>query len=210
MTIWDNALAELPLIAILRGLDPSQAVSVADVLVEAGFKIIEVPLNSPDPLTSIERIAKAHGDQIVVGAGTVLNVDQVSSVVSAGGKIIVCPNMDPEVGVQTSQLEAHWCPGVMTPSESFSALDLGASMLKFFPAEMIPPKAVAAMRAVLPQDKPMAAVGGITPDTMAEYHEVGISAFGLGSALYKPDYTLENIGKRADSFVAAYSKLETK
>jgi len=202
-----TALAENPLIAILRGLEPENARPVSNTLIDAGFRIIEVPLNSPDPLVSIQRIAAQHGAQSIIGAGTVLSVEQVEAVAEAGGRIIVSPNMNPEVGRAAVALGLHWCPGVMTPSEAFSALDLGASVLKFFPAEMVPPKAIAAMRAVLPSDAVVAAVGGITPDTMAPYHAAGVNGFGLGSALFKPGYALDDIGKRARRFKKAWEDL---
>lgn len=202
-----TALAENPLIAILRGLEPENAVPVSDTLIDAGFRIIEVPLNSPDPLVSIQRIAAQHGTQSVIGAGTVLSVAQVDAVAEAGGRIIVSPNMNPDVGRATVAQGLHWCPGVMTPSEAFAALDLGASVLKFFPAEIVPPKAIAAMRAVLPSDAIVAAVGGITTDTMASYRVAGVNGFGLGSALFKPDYTLDEISARARGFKTAWEDL---
>lgn len=207
MSLWHRALEENPLIAILRGLDPAKAVDVADVLVDAGFRIIEVPLNSPEPLKSIEAIASKHGQHVIVGAGTVLTEQDVTDVSAAGGTIIVSPNMKPAVGTRALELGARWCPGVLTPTEAFDALELGASVLKFFPAELVPPNAIAAMRAVLPKDAVVAAVGGITPETMRTYSEAGANSFGLGSALFKPSYSVEEIGKRAQSFVAAYREL---
>lgn len=204
MSLWNEALTDNPLIAILRGLHPTKAVDVAATLVEAGFRIIEVPLNSPDPFLSIERIADAFGERIIVGAGTVLTPDEVTRVVQAGGKIIVSPNMNPQVGARSLELGAKWCPGVMTPTEGFTALDLGASVLKFFPAELVPPNAIAAMRAVLPKDAVVAAVGGITPETMGAYMKAGANSFGLGSALFNPGYDLKEIGERAAAFVAAH------
>ena len=207
MSLWDNALADNPLIAILRGLDPMRAVDVADVLIDAGFRIIEVPLNSPDPLVLIERIAHKHGTRAIIGAGTVLSEGDVSRVSQAGGRIIVSPNMSPAVGARAVELGARWCPGVVTPTEAFEALRLGASMLKFFPAEMVPPKAVAAMRAVLPPETIVAAVGGITPETMVGYFKAGANSFGLGSALFKPSYSLNEIRERAQGFVRAYREM---
>ncbi len=202
MTLWNDALNDNPMIAILRGLTPDRAVEVADVLIGAGFRIIEVPLNSPDPLLSIEAIAKKHGDTTIIGAGTVLNVEQTIDVVNAGGNIIVSPNMNPQVGIKTVELGAHWCPGVVTPSEAFHALDIGASMLKFFPAEMIPPPAIKAMRAVLPKGTIVAVVGGITPQSIPAYFQAGANSFGLGSALFKPEYTLSEIANRATEYMA--------
>lgn len=210
MTALSDALATSPLIAILRGLDPENAIAVADVLVEAEFRVIEVPLNSPSPLLSIERIAHRFGETCLVGAGTVLTESDMASVADAGGRIIVAPNMNPALGAAAVGRGLAWCPGVMTPTEAFDALDIGASVLKFFPAEMIPPSGIAAMRAVLPRDAVVAAVGGITPEGMANYRNAGTDAFGLGSALFKPDYPLEDIGKRAKRFVVAARELEER
>lgn len=202
-----GAMEANPLIAILRGLEPTNAVPVSDVLFDAGFRIIEVPLNSPDPLNSIAQIATRFGTKAVVGAGTVLTVDQVESVADAGGRLIVSPNMNPEVGRAAVAQGLFWCPGVMTPSEAFAALDLGASVLKIFPAEMVPPTAIAAMRAVLPNDTVVAAVGGITLETMAPYCQAGVNGFGLGSALFKPGYSLDDIARRAGAFTSALEDL---
>mgnify|MGYP000191198792 CR=1 FL=1 len=207
MSLWETALSENAMIAILRGLTPQNAVGVADVLVEAGFRIIEVPLNSPEPLKSIEAIANKHGDVAVVGAGTVLSKSDTDDVVSAGGQIIVAPNMNPAVAAACAAHKVHWCPGVITPTEAFEALALGASVLKFFPAELVPPKAISAMRAVLPKEANVAAVGGITPDTMGAYYRAGSNGFGLGSALFKPSYSLSEIKTRAEAFVTAYQQL---
>jgi len=206
MNNWEAALAENPLIAILRGLEPAHAIEVADVLVQAGFRIIEVPLNSPQPLHSIERIAQKYADNIVVGAGTVLTPLHVGDVVGAGGQLIVSPNLNSQVGARALELGAKWCPGVATPSEAFSALEQGANMLKFFPAEIISPKAVAAMRAVLPSSASVAIVGGITPEKMGTYLDAGANGFGLGSALFKPGYTMAELQTRAISFVSEFRK----
>lgn len=206
MKDFNTALAENPLIAILRGLEPACALDVAGVLADAGFRIIEVPMNSPDPLVSIERIAHKFGDDIVVGAGTVLTSDTVTDVCNAGGQIIVAPNMNPKVGARAVELNAKWCPGVLTPTEAFAALELGASVLKVFPAELAPPKAISAMRAVLPKDAIVAVVGGITPETMGDYRMAGANSFGLGSALFKPSYDLSNLQVRAQAFVTAFAK----
>lgn len=203
-----TAISQNPLIAILRGLTAADAASVSDTLVDAGFRIIEVPLNSPDPLESIAAIAKRHGSQAIVGAGTVLTVDQVDTVADAGGQIIVSPNMNPNVGQAAIARGLYWCPGIVTPSEAFAALEIGASVLKVFPAEMVPPAAIAAMRAVLPKDAIIAAVGGITPETMPPYLAAGVNGFGLGSALFKPDYEIEEIDHRAKAFVEAIKRRE--
>lgn len=196
-----------PLIAILRGLEVKNALAVADVLAEAGFKIIEVPLNSPEPFISIAKIAEQHAGKALIGAGTVTTPAQVSAVAEAGGRIIVSPNMNPDVGHAAKAKGLFWCPGVMTPSEAFKALELGASALKFFPAEMVPPKAIAALRAVLPPEALIAVVGGIAPDNMAAYHSAGANGFGLGSALFKPEYALDDIRARARAFAAAWKEL---
>ncbi|MEH6522430.1 2-dehydro-3-deoxy-6-phosphogalactonate aldolase [Sulfitobacter sp.] len=206
MTLFDRALAANPLIAILRGLEPDRALDVAGVLVDAGFRIIEVPLNSPDALRSIERIAMKFGDSVIVGAGTVLTENDVSAVRDAGGQIIVAPNMNPKVGAQATSLDMKWCPGVLTPTEAFAALELGAAVLKIFPAEMAPPKAISAMRAVLPKDALVAVVGGITPETMGEYRMAGADSFGLGSALFRPSYDMLELKARSKAFVSEFEK----
>ncbi|MGQ7848076.1 2-dehydro-3-deoxy-6-phosphogalactonate aldolase [Granulosicoccus sp. 3-233] len=207
MITWEEASSERPLIAILRGLDPDRALDVADLLVETGFRILEVPLNSPAPLESIQRIARRYGQQIIVGAGTVLSANQVDSVVEAGGRIIVSPNTDARVGRRAVKLGATWCPGVLSPTEAFSALSLGASVLKFFPAELVSPGAISAVRAVLPDDTMVAVVGGITPETLAHYHAAGANCFGLGSALFKPELKSVEIAERASAFIEAHTKL---
>ena len=208
MNDFTTALAANPLIAILRGLVPNSAEAVSDSLIDAGFRVIEVPLNSPQPVQSIATIVRRHGDRAIVGAGTVLTVEDVNAVADAGGRIIVSPNMNPDVGRAAVAKGLFWCPGVITPSEAFAALDIGASVLKVFPAEMMPPAAIAAMRAVLPKDAVIAAVGGITPQTMGPYVAAGVDGFGLGSALFKPGYSLDDIAKRAQAFVQAWEELK--
>ena len=210
MSLWEASIAENPLIAILRGLAPDRAIPVAEVLVEAGFRFIEVPLNSPEPLKSISAIAQKFGDKVVAGAGTVLSADDVTDVVETGGQLIVAPNMDSRVGNRARELGASWCPGVATPTEAFAALELGAAILKLFPAELIPPKGVKAMRAVLPADVSIAMVGGITPETMHDYLDAGANSFGLGSALFKPEYEIDEIRQRAMSFITAFNKYKSR
>ena len=205
-----SALKAAPFIAILRGLEPDRAVKTAGALLDAGFRVIEVPLNSPSALLSIERIALRFGSDAVIGAGTVLSEQDVAAIDAAGGKIIVSPNMNPKVGAASVSRGLAWCPGVMTPTEAFVAVATGASMLKLFPAEIIPPEAVAAMRAVLPSGATVAAVGGITPEAMASYRKAGCDAFGLGSALFKPSYSLEDITTRARRFFVEASKLQDR
>lgn len=206
MTDFDTAFAANPLIAILRGLRPDEAADTAAALTGAGFTIIEVPLNSPDPLDSIARMAAAVPDA-VIGAGTVLTADQVGAVADAGGRIVIAPNFDPRVAAEARRLNLAYCPGVGTVSEAFAALEAGAAALKLFPAEMIPPAAVKAMRAVLPRQTRLLPVGGIDPATMAGYRQAGADGFGLGSALYKPGQDAETTGRRARDFMAAWRAL---
>ena len=208
MVNLSSAHAVNPLIAILRGLKPENASPVSGVLIDAGFRIIEVPLNSPSPIESISKISREYREKAVVGAGTVLTVDEVEAVADAGGRLIVSPNMNPDVGRAAIQLGLYWCPGVMTPTEAFAALEIGASVLKFFPAEMIPPSAISAMRAVLPKHAALAVVGGINSDNMKSYFDAGANWFGLGSALFKPDYSFDDIAKRACEFVRAVKEFE--
>ena len=206
MTDFDTAFAANPLIAILRGLKPAEAADTAAALTGAGFTILEVPLNSPDPLDSIRRMVTASPDAIV-GAGTVLTRDQVGRVADAGGRIIIAPNFDPRVAAEARRLSLAYCPGVGTVSEAFAALEAGAAALKLFPAEMIPPAAVRAMRAVLPRETRLLPVGGIDPSTMAGYVRAGANGFGLGSALYKSGEDAAATGRRAQDFMAAWQAL---
>ena len=206
MTDFDTAFAANPLIAILRGLRPDEAADTAAALTGAGFTIIEVPLNSPDPLDSIARMAAAVPDA-VIGAGTVLTAEQVGAVADAGGRIVIAPNFDPRVAAEARRLNLSYCPGIGTVSEAFAALEAGAAALKLFPAEMIPPAAVKAMRAVLPRQTRLLPVGGIDPATMAGYRRAGADGFGLGSALYKPGQDAETTGRRARDFMAAWRAL---
>lgn len=201
----DEALDRLPLVAILRGLQPGQAIEVGEVLVDAGFRIIEVPLNSPEPLQSIERLATAFGDRAIIGAGTVLRSSDISAVASAGGRLIVMPHADCSLIRQVDHLGLFCIPGVATPTEAFAALDAGADALKMFPAETMPPAVVKAWRAVIRPPIKLLPVGGITPANMAAYLEAGASGFGLGSALFKPDLSLPTIEANAGTFVDAIS-----
>jgi len=201
------AISQMPLIAILRGLRPSEAVAVADALVTAGFKLIEVPLNSPEPFKSIEILAKHLAGDCVVGVGTVLRVEDVSSVTSAGGQFIVAPNLSREVGDAAKKNGLTWCPGVLTPSEAFEAVDQGADLLKIFPAELVSPAGVRALRAVLPPRVLIAAVGGITPQSMEDYVAAGSNGFGLGSSLYKAGMSPGEVKERAIRFTSEFDKL---
>jgi len=196
------ALSTLPLVAILRGVAPQEAVAVGAALAEVGWTLIEVPLNSPAPLKSIETLAAAH-PQCVVGAGTVLSAAAVREVHAAGGRMVVAPNFDAAVVREALRLDMACLPGVTTPSEAFAALAAGATALKLFPAEMIPPAAVKALRAVLNDDALLLPVGGITPDSMLAYRHAGANGFGIGSALYKAGDSAAGVRARALTFVAA-------
>ena len=198
-----QALAQLPLIAILRGLTPAEAPAIGEALVSNGFAIIEVPLNSPEPLQSIATLARQF-TRTLVGAGTVLNAQQVKDVHAAGGRLVVAPNFNPAVVAQALALNMVVLPGVATPSEAFAALDAGAHGLKLFPAEMISPATVKALRAVLPPQVALMPVGGITPDNMTAYRSAGASGFGLGSALYAPGRSAQQVSDNAATFARAF------
>jgi 2-dehydro-3-deoxyphosphogalactonate aldolase len=197
-----QALAQLPLIAILRGLTPEEAPAIGEALVSSDFAIIEVPLNSPEPFKSITALARQF-PQTLIGAGTVLNVQQVKEVHAAGGRLVVAPNFNPAVVAQALALNMVVLPGVATPTEAFAALDAGAHGLKLFPAEMITPATVKALRAVLPKTAALMPVGGITPDNMAAYLAAGASGVGLGSALYAPGNSAPAVQLQAEAFARA-------
>jgi 2-dehydro-3-deoxyphosphogalactonate aldolase len=208
MLDFDAAMRKLPLIAVLRGLQPAQAVAIGQTLFDAGFRLIEVPLNSPEPLLSIRLLSDELGAVALVGAGTVMSVQAARDVATAGGRLIVMPHCDTDIIRAGKDLGAFVAPGIATPTEAFAALEAGADALKAFPAEMILPAAVGAMRAVLPQGTRILPVGGITPETMASYHAAGASGFGLGSALFKPAMTVADVADRAARFVAAWHRLQ--
>ncbi len=193
----------LPLVAILRGVKPAEAPAIGDVLVEAGFRLIEVPLNSPQPLDSIAALRKRFPDA-VIGAGTVLTAVAVRDVASAGGELVVAPNFDPEVVVETVRLGLASLPGVMTPTEAFAALKAGAHGLKLFPAELASPAVVRALLAVLPKGTPLIPVGGIGADNMAAWRAAGAAGFGLGSSLYKPGDDAAAVKLKAAAILAAW------
>jgi len=200
-------LKDLPLIAILRGVKPSEIEDIGHALFDAGFRVIEIPLNSPEPLVSIEKLAAKLGDQALVGAGTVLQTTQVRQVADAGGRIVVSPNVKAEVIRATVKAGMASAPGVATPTEGFAALDAGAHGLKLFPAESIGPNVVKAWRAVVPPEVPLMPVGGITPDNMDSFIAAGASGFGLGSALYKAGMDVGTVAANAAAFARAWQHI---
>jgi 2-dehydro-3-deoxyphosphogalactonate aldolase len=201
-----EALKQCGLIAILRGIRPDEVEAVGLALYDAGFRIIEVPLNSPEPFESIRVLRNVLPANCMVGAGTVLSPAQVLQVKDAEGQLIVMPHSDPEVIRAATAAGLASAPGVATVTEAFAALAAGADILKMFPAEQLGPVVVKAWRAVIPASVMLVPVGGITPDSLKEFTAAGASAFGLGSALYKPGMTVEQVRKNADAFVSAWKQ----
>ncbi len=201
--LFQQYFAICPLVAIIRGVTPDEAEAVGEALYEAGIRIIEVPLNSPDPLKSIERLAGSLGERALVGAGTVLRPGQVADVQSAGGRLIVSPNTYVDVIAATVAAGLISCPGFFTPSEAFAALAAGAHALKLFPAEAATPAVVRAQRAVLPRDVPLLVVGGVKPDVLGAWLDAGADGFGLGSGVFKPGNTSAQVLENARAYVAA-------
>jgi 2-dehydro-3-deoxyphosphogalactonate aldolase len=195
-------LAECPLIAIIRGVRPDEIEAVGGAIVEAGIRIVEVPLNSPEPFASIERLAKRFGDEALIGGGTILDPEDVKRVARAGGRIIVSPSTDTAVIKETWEEGLVSAPGFFTPSEAFAALNAGAHVLKLFPAEAASPAVLKAVKAVLPHEVPLIVVGGVKPDTMRPWLDAGASGFGLGSGLFKPGRSATEVAAAARAYVA--------
>lgn len=195
--LLNQYMSELPLVAILRGITPQQSEDVVEALYGAGFRLVEVPLNSPNPLDSIERIAKQFGDDMLVGAGTVFSTDQVAQVSDRGGRLIVSPNTNISVIEASIARQMISIPGAATPSEAFTCIAKGAHAVKVFPAEMITPSILSSWRAVLPASVALLPVGGIDHNNMLDYWQAGASGFGLGGSLYKPNLSLGDISANA-------------
>ena len=200
--LFDKYFAACPLIAVIRGVTPDEVEGIGDALFEAGIRIIEVPLNSPDPLNSIAKLSKRMDDRALVGAGTVLRAGQVADVQAAGGQIIVSPNTNVEVISAAVAAGLVSCPGYFTPSEAFNALTAGAHALKLFPAEAATPAVVKAQRAVLPRDVPILIVGSVKPDMMARWLDAGANGFGLGSGVFRPGNSAAEVLANARAYVA--------
>jgi len=206
LAAFDGAFASCPLIAILRGVRPDEVVAIGEELVAGGFTLIEVPMNSPDPLDSVARLVAALGDRAMIGAGTVLTVNQVAAMRDAGGRMVISPNTNIDVIRASAAAGLVSLPGIATPSEALAALDAGATALKLFPAEAASPTILKAMRAILPSDLRVLPVGGIVPEGMAPWRQAGAAGFGLGSALYKPGMAAGEVGARARAFVTALER----
>ncbi|WP_246148287.1 2-dehydro-3-deoxy-6-phosphogalactonate aldolase [Skermanella pratensis] len=206
-TRLNGAFAALPLVAILRGLTPREAEPAAQSLYDRGFRLIEVPLNSPEPFDSIGAIRRLLPPDAIVGAGTVMSADQVKTLAGLGADIVVMPHGDTDLIRAAKSAGLACLPGVTTPTEAFAALKAGADALKLFPAELISPRIVKAMRAVMPPGVRLLPVGGIAPETMRDYRGAGVAGFGLGSALYTPGMAVPDLAQRAERFVAAWREI---
>jgi 2-dehydro-3-deoxyphosphogalactonate aldolase len=200
-------LQHMPMVAILRGVRPGEVVAIGEALIESGFRIVEVPLNSPEPHASIVKLSKRFGDDVLIGAGTVTDRAEVARVADAGGRLVVMPHADERVVEAARQRGLYAVPGFATPTEAFRMIDAGADALKLFPAEANPPKVLRAMRAVLPGDLPILPVGGIAPTSLREYWDAGADGFGLGSALYKAGAAPAEVKLAAEAFRQACEAL---
>lgn len=202
-TDFTRYLGDCPLVAIIRGVTPDEIVAVGEAILSAGIHIIEVPLNSPHPFESIDRLAQALGDRALVGAGTVLDPLSVARVKDAGGRLVVAPNTNAQVIAAAVQAEMVAAPGYFTPTEAFTALDAGAQALKLFPAEGASPAVLKAQRAVLPKQVPVLVVGGVQPGDMPKWRDAGANGFGLGSGVYTPGRSPDEVHARAKAYVEA-------
>jgi 2-dehydro-3-deoxyphosphogalactonate aldolase len=197
-------LNPLPLVAILRGVTPEEVAAIGHALADATFRVIEVPMNSPRPLDSIRALSSQLGEGCLIGAGTVLSVDDIAPIADAGGRLIVMPHADTAVIAAAKRAGMYCVPGVATPTEAFAAIRAGADGIKLFPAEQLGPVVLKAWRAVLPRELPVLPVGGITPESMAPFVAAGADGFGLGSALYIPGRAADDVGRRARAFAQAW------
>jgi 2-dehydro-3-deoxyphosphogalactonate aldolase len=202
--ILDGALDACGIIAILRGVTPDEIIDVTQALFDAGVRVVEVPLNSPDPFVSIEKISKAFAGRMIVGAGTVLSVQDVNVLKAHGGTISVSPDCNEAVIERAVEIGLEPLPGVFTPTEAFSAIRVGAKHLKLFPAEAASPAVIKAWKAVLPKHVKIYAVGGVTPDNMGDWLAAGVSGFGIGSSIYKPGMTVDAVKEAAGKLVSAW------
>ncbi|WP_335947239.1 2-dehydro-3-deoxy-6-phosphogalactonate aldolase [Salipiger bermudensis] len=202
----EAACVALPLVAILRGLRPEEAVEIAQALFDAGFRLIEIPLNSPEPFDSIAAVRKALPAEALVGAGTVTTQADVARLDAIGADLVVMPHADTEVIAAAKAAGMICIPGIATPTEAYAALNAGADALKVFPAELVGPAAVKAIRTILPAGTRLFPVGGIAPDTMGPFRSAGVAGFGLGSALYSPGDTVETVSDKAARFVSAWQE----
>lgn len=208
MKDFSTLMAQLPMVAILRGIKPEEVLDHAKALIDAGFSILEVPLNSPEPFKSIEMLQQKYGDKALIGAGTVMRKDQVEQLVEIGAGLMVCPHTDVELIRAAKAAGLYAFPGFFTASEAFAAMEAGADAIKLFPAEaMTSPKVISALCAVVPRNVRTCPVGGVTPDNMNAYIEAGAQGFGLGSALYKAGQSVETTAKNAQAFVAGWKTI---
>ena len=207
LSSWLNPL---PLVAILRGICPDEAVAIGHVLANAGFRVVEVPLNSPQPMESIRRLSRSLGEHYLIGAGTVMTTAQVQEVAAAGGRLIVMPHADTVVIHAAREAGMVCVPGVATPTEAFAALAAGADGLKLFPANQVTPDGLKAWRAVLPKELPVLPVGGIAPGNMAAWVAAGAQGFGIGAALYAPGVDADEVANRAHAFAQAWVAVSKK
>lgn len=204
--LFHHYFDQCPLVAIIRGVTPGEAEAIGQAVFDAGIRIIEVPLNSPEPIESIARLAAKFGDSMLVGAGTVLEPARVGEIAAVGGRLIVAPNTNVEVIEQTVDAGLVSCPGYFTPSDAFDALEAGATALKLFPAEGASPAVLKAQRAVLPRTVPILVVGGVKPDAMRPWLDAGADGFGLGGGLYQPGQSADDTAAKARAYVAGLTR----